>query len=132
MRKRPGALAPILAWALAVSSCTSVARLTNLPESSCRTTVESQLASVLVAEGETPDAATSLARDTLTILTLSDIGPRPFVVAAPSGTDYSFFVEKKKAGCILRLYGRQKGFVSYTNNMTYIASRALEGCACAE
>ena len=58
--------------------------------------------------------------------------PRPFLVASSSGTDYSFFVEKKKSGCILRLYGRQKGFVSYTNDLTYIDSRPLSGCACAE
>ena len=90
------------------------------------------MAAVLSAEGETSENATALARSATTMLTLGDLGPRPFLVAAPSGTDYSFFVEKTKSTCILRLYGRQKGFVSYTNNLTYIDSRPLPGCACAD
>ena len=41
-------------------------------------------------------------------------------------------IERKDDACLLRLYGRQKGFVSYTNNLTYIATRPLTACACAE
>ncbi len=63
---------------------------------------------------------------------LPDYGPRPFLVASPSGTDYTFFVQEKKPICLLRLYGRQKGFWSYTNNLTYIATRPLPNCACSE
>jgi hypothetical protein len=53
-------------------------------------------------------------------------------LAAPSGVDHSFFVERKGASCVLRLYGRQKGFVSYTNNLTYIATEPLAPCQCTE
>jgi hypothetical protein len=41
-------------------------------------------------------------------------------------------VEKKKDACLLRLYGRQKGFVSYTNDLTYIATEPLAPCECEE
>jgi hypothetical protein len=112
--------------------CTSVAQLTNLAESACQASFETEMAAVLSAEGETSENATGLAHSATMMLTLGDLGPRPFLVAAPSGTDYSFFVEKTKSTCILRLYGRQKGFVSYTNNLTYIDSRPLPGCACAD
>jgi hypothetical protein len=65
-------------------------------------------------------------------LTAYDLGPRPFAIAAPSGTDYRFFVQRKGEACVLNLYGRQKGFVSYTNNLTYIATQDLSDCTCAE
>jgi len=112
--------------------CTSVAEVTNLTESTCQVSFQAEMAAVLRAEGETPENATALSYSAITMLAPADFGPRPFLVAAPSGTDYSFFVEKTKKSCILRLYGRQKGFVSYTNNLTYIESRPLPGCSCAE
>ena len=122
---------PMLA-AVMVVSCTSVAQLTNLADASCQTSFETEMQTILSGQGETPENAAKLAHRAVTILTLGDLGPRPFLVAAPSGTDYSFFVEKTKSGCILRLYGREKGFVSYTNNLTYIDSRPLQGCSCSE
>ena len=115
-----------------VLSCTSVSQITNLSDDACRVSLETGLEGVLAAQGETPENASALANRAITVLALGNLGPRPFLVAAPSGTDYSFFVEKKKSGCILRLYGRQKGFVSYTNDLTYIDSRPLPGCRCAE
>ena len=126
-----GLLAIGAAWSMAIG-CTSVAQVTNLAESACQASFETEMAAVLSAEGETLENATGLAHSATMMLTLGDLGPRPFLVAAPSGTDYSFFVEKTKSSCILRLYGRQKGFVSYTNNLTYIDSRPLPGCSCAE
>jgi len=122
---------PLLAAAM-VSACTSVARLTNLADASCQASFETEMQTILGGQGETPENAAKLAQRAVTILKLGDLGPRPFLVAAPSGTDYSFFVEKTKSGCILRLYGREKGFVSYTNNLTYIDSRTLQGCSCSE
>jgi hypothetical protein len=130
-RAASGLLAIVAAGSMAIG-CTSVAQVTNLAESACQASFETEMAAVLSAEGETSENATALARSATTMLTLGDLGPRPFLVAAPSGTDYSFFVEKTKSSCILRLYGRQKGFVSYTNNLTYIDSRPLPGCSCAE
>ena len=52
------------------------------------------------------------------------------MVSAPSGTDYSLFVEPTDEGCLLRLCGRQKGFTSYTNNITWIETRPLPACRC--
>jgi stage V sporulation protein SpoVS len=114
------------------SGCVSVAKVTTLSEPGCHDRVATALATVLRNEGETPDAADRLAASTADALRAIDLGPRPFLVAAPSGVDYSFFVEKKGASCLLRLYGRQKGFVSYTNNISYIATEPLAPCACAE
>ena len=117
---------------LVVSGCTSVAQVTTLSDDHCRERLTTALTTVLKSEGETPEAATKLAESTTTTLQTVELGPRPFLIAAPSGVDYSFFVEKKGDSCLLRLYGRQKGFVSYTNNLTYIATEKLAPCQCAE
>jgi hypothetical protein len=122
----------IFAAAISMSACTSVSQITNLTDSACQTSFETELAAVLVRQGETPENATALVHHTVTILTLADLGPRPFLVSSSSGSDYSFFVERKKSGCMLRLYGRQRSFVRYTNNLTYIDSRQLRGCSCRE
>jgi len=74
----------------------------------------------------------ALASKTASALLVYDLGPRPFIVAAPSGADYRFFIERKKTTCVLTLYGRHKGFVSYTNNLTYMATEILPACTCAE
>ncbi len=117
---------------LASTACTSVAYLVDLGADPCAGSFQDQLASVLVEQGEKPEVATHLARQTRAALALQDRGPRPFLVSSPSGADYTFFVQRKHAGCLLRLYGRQKGFERYTNNLTYISTRALAGCNCAE
>lgn len=114
------------------TGCASVAKVTSLGDDACREAFTAAMTSVLVAQAEPPATATRLAQDVVATLTATDIGPRPFVVASPSGTDYAFFVEHTDGACVLRLYGRQKGFVSYTNNLTYIATRPLAPCRCAE
>lgn len=119
-------------WTVLLSGCTTVAQITTLSDESCRERVRGQLESVLVEEGEQPEMANRLAVNTTLVLATGSLGPRPFGVSSPSGTDYSFFVQRKGETCLLRLYGRQKGFTRYTNNLTYISTRALEGCACAE
>lgn len=117
---------------LLASGCVSVAKLTTLPDPGCRQRLETALAAVLQGQGEAPDEAARLAASATETLRAVDLGPRPFLVAAPSGVDYSFFVERKSAKCLLRLYGRQKGFVSYTNDLTYIATEPLAPCECAD
>ena len=125
-------LLTVLAAALFAGGCTTVAQVANLTDEKCSAAFESQLSSVLVEQGEKEDVASALAHRTFRILTSAELGPRPFLVSSSSGTDYTFFVQKKGERCLLRLYGRQKGFVSYTNNLTYIATRELSGCACQE
>jgi hypothetical protein len=120
------------AVALFFAGCTTIAQVSNLSEGQCDASFESQLSSILNEQGEKDEAATTLAHRTYLMLTRAELGPRPFLVASPSGTDYTFFIQKKRNHCLLRLYGRQKGFVSYTNNLTYIATRDLSGCACQE
>lgn len=118
--------------ALTLVSCATMAKVTNLSDESCRLSFTRQLSSMLSHEGETPDASEALASKAASALLTYDLGPRPFVVVAPSGTDYRFFVNHKGTDCVLTLYGRRKGFVSYTNNLTYIATEILPGCTCAE
>ncbi|HMZ54080.1 MAG TPA: hypothetical protein PKJ04_06755 [Nitrospira sp.] len=115
-----------------LSGCTTVAQITTLSDESCHRTVQGQLESILLEEGETPEVANRLAVNTTVVLATGSLGPRPFGVSSPSGADYSFFVQLKGDQCLLRLYGRRKGFTRYTNNLTYIATRSLNGCACAE
>jgi hypothetical protein len=126
---RFGAVAPIV---LLMLGCATVAKVTNLSDEPCKASFSRQLSSVLKAEGEKPEAADALATKTVSTLTTYDLGPRPFAIAAPSGTDYRFFVDRKGTDCVLTLYGRRKGFVSYTNNLTYIATEPLPDCTCAD
>lgn len=124
--------AALAAASLAVGACATIASVENAGVPECAGSLQSGLASILVAEGEKPEVAASLARDSVRTLSESDAGPRPFLVSSPSGADYELFVQKKRSACLLRLYATQKGFTRYTNNLTYIATRGLEGCACSE
>ena len=117
--------------ALTLAGCASVAQVTSLGEPSCRQVLERAFVTTLKAQGETDDVADRLASATIESLQYRGIGPRPFLVGSPSGYDYSFFVERKSDACLLRLYARQKGFVLYTNNLTYIATEPLAPCRCA-
>ncbi len=117
---------------LFVGSCTTVAQVTSLSDENCRYTFVDRMTSILVEQGEKPEVADKLAESTTTVLLTGSLGPRPFLVASPSGVDYCFFVEKKSSDCLLRLFSRQKGFTRYTNNLTYLATHSLTGCMCAE
>jgi hypothetical protein len=117
---------------LMTASCATVTKVTNLSEESCRTSFTDQLSAILAHEGEKPEAANALAGKTVSTLITYDLGPRPFAIAAPSGTDYRFFIDRKGTDCVLTLFGRRKGFVSYTNNLTYIATEILPDCTCAD
>lgn len=123
-------LTALIVWVL--EGCTKVAQVTTLADENCHHTVRDQLNAILLDEGEKPEIAKRLSVNTTTVLATGALGPRPFGVSSPSGADYSFFVERKSEECLLRLYGRRKGFTRYANNLTYIATRSLEGCACAE
>jgi hypothetical protein len=122
----------VLFVSVAVSGCTTVAALSNLDASECRGSFTNQLATVLTEQGENPATSARLADKTASALATGEYGPRPFRVASPSGTDYFFFLQRKGDACLLRLYGRQKGFVSYRNNLTYIATKTLPACQCTE
>jgi hypothetical protein len=117
---------------LVFSGCTTVAQVTTLSDQNCRRTFVDRMSSILVEEGERPEVAEKLTASTTTVLSTGSLGPRPFVVASPSGSDYGFFVEQKSSECLLRLFSRQKGFTRYSDNLTYIATRQLNGCMCAE
>lgn len=129
--RRALAAAALLTLA-AAAGCVSVAAITNADAPSCAGSFEQGLASILEGEGEKPDVAAVLARDSAAALSAGGVGPRPFLVSSPSGVDYELFVQKKPSKCLLRLYARQKGFSRYTNNVTYIATRVLSGCTCSE
>jgi hypothetical protein len=130
--KRALAVLPGLCCAAVLGGCTSVAQVTTLSEPSCGETVATALSRVLETQGESAPVAKQLAESTTLALRSGGWGPRPFLVASPSGVDYAFFVERDSSSCLLRLYGRQKGFVTYTNNLSYIATEPLAPCQCAE
>lgn len=126
---------PMLCGALSMAclcACATVARVTNLSSATCAAQMRQGLGEILVEQGESAQAGEALAQDATAGLGQGTRGPRPFLIASPSGSDYVFFVDKKTDGCLLRLYGRRHGFVSYTNNLTWIATRRLPGCECSE
>lgn len=109
-----------------------MATVTNVRDQPCRQNFASALSDILVEEGEELERAQKVVDHAETIGVVFDYGPRPFSVSSQSGTDYLFFVEQKSEECLLRLYGRQKGFTRYTNNLTYIRTKELPGCQCRE
>jgi hypothetical protein len=117
---------------LSVAGCTTVAQVTTLDDPACRGTTSASLAKILEAQGEGAPVAAQLSESATRALSTYVPGPRPFLVSSPSGADYAFFVQRDGDACLLRLYGKQKGFVSYTNNLTYIATEPLAACRCAE
>ncbi len=115
-----------------IGGCATVAQVTTLSDQNCRHKFVDRMSSILVEQGEKQEVADKLASSTTTVLLTRSLGPRPFLVASPSGADYGFFVEQKSSDCVLRLFSRQKGFTRYRNNLTYIATAPLTGCMCSE
>lgn len=115
---------------LLTGGCTTVGQVRNLEAPACRRSLESGVAQILLAQGENAGEAERLAQRTVSALDLSPDGPRPFALAANSGTDYHFIVQPTRTLCQLRLYGRVRGFTRVTNNLTWIESRPLVGCEC--
>ena len=114
-----------------LTGCVTVGQVTNLHEPSCSVHFSQAMSSILIAQGEQPEVADHLATQTVEMISTAGLGPRPFLIASPSGTDYEFFVQVTGQECLLRLYARQKGFTRYTNDITYIETRSLGGlCAC--
>lgn len=110
--------------------CVSVAKLTNLEDARCQDQFRQGIAKALEEEGETAEDARRLAERTAQSGHFEQYGPRPFMVVSPSGTDYTFFVEKKGPSCLLRLVEKQKGFTRKTNDVTYINTQPLADCQC--
>lgn len=125
-------VASVAASLVATAACTTVGQVTTLSDPACRDAVASGFTKILEAQDEKPPIAARLAESATRTLQEQDVGPRPFIVASPSGADYGFFVQAERDACLLRLYGRQKGFVSYTNNLTYIATQPLAACRCSQ
>jgi hypothetical protein len=125
---------PIWVWVLfgGAIGCTSMATVTNVRDQPCRQNFARALSEILVEEGEEPERAQKVVDHAAMIGSVFDYGPRPFSISSQSGTDYSFFVDKNGEECLLHLYGRQKGFSRYTNNLTYIRTKPLPGCECRE
>lgn len=120
--------AVLAAALLLLSGCATVAEV-DLSDPGCAETFRRQMVSILVEEGEKPEEAGEVAHRAATMLSYGVNGVRPFVVGSRT-TDYTFFVDRKKSGCLLRLLSRQRGFTRLTNDITYIASRPLSGCRC--
>ena len=121
-----------LAPSMLATGCASMAQVTTLADTACHAAFVEGMTTILISQHEDPALSGRLANDAAAALEGARRGPRPFLVASTSGADYAFFVQRDGDACLLRLYGRDKGFVSYTNNLTYIDTRPLAPCRCAE
>ena len=121
------AAAAVLLSAL-LAACATVGEV-DLSDEACAATFRRQIASILAGQGEEPDEAETMAQRAVVGMGFGP-GLRPFVVGSRT-TDYTFFVDRKKTGCLLRLLSRERGLVRYSNDVTYIDSRPLPGCRCA-
>jgi hypothetical protein len=113
-----------------------IARVTNLSDSACKDSFSQQVASALVKQGETMDAANEMSKDTVSALSYSRT-PQVFYAFSPSDLRYGFFVQNRKEGCVLRLYERQKKVLgdkkaTLTNSVNYFATGQLAGCSCSK
>lgn len=109
------------------------ARLTNLSDPACRRSLSAQVTSVLVKEGETRDAARTMATSLFEDLWYQ-VEPGPFYAVSPGGVRYGFFLEETEFGCVLHLYERHRMFgapdFSSTDTLDYLASRTVLYCTC--
>lgn len=123
-------LAPAAALSAALlASCATIGEV-DLSDEACAADFRGQIASILAAQGEKVEEADAIARRAVVDMAFGHVGLRPFVIGSRT-TDYTFFVQKKESGCLLRLLSRERGFTTYTNNVTYIDTRPLAGCRCA-
>ncbi len=83
----------------AALGCTSIAAVTNLRDQPCQQNSAMALSEILLAEGEEPARVQKIVDKADLLGSAFDYGPRPFVVSSQSGTDHSFFVEKKGEKC---------------------------------
>ena len=121
---RAGFAAALLLFA----GCATVAEV-DLSDPACAETFRRQLASILVDQGEPPEDAEAIAHRAATDVAFGGVGVRPFMVGSRT-TDYTFLVDRRKTGCLLRLVSRERGLGRYTNDVTFIATRPLQGCRC--
>jgi hypothetical protein len=128
MKLRVPGIVLLSSVALLPAGCATIGQI-DLSDEGCATDFRAQIVSILVEQGETPDVAAGLGQRAVEDVGFGEVGLRPFVVGSRT-TDYTFFVQKKKIGCLLRLLSRQRGFTRYTNDITYIASRTLTKCRC--
>lgn len=114
---------------LFAASCASVGQVANVDDPACRGSFSQAIGSILLAQGESREAA-----DRLAVQTLDELGPAglggQFSIESASGTQYFFFVEAKDGKCLLRLNERVRGSSRYLNNLTYIETRELPSCSC--
>jgi hypothetical protein len=106
-----------------------VARVTNLTDAACRSTLNSALEAALTRQGETPPDAAAMSTQAVDRLAKAT-RPGEFAVPGTSGVRYDFLVQYRRSGCLLRLYGREKGEGSVTNGVTFFDTRPLPGCSC--
>ena len=118
--------------AVAAAGCVTVAQVTTMSDATCGDAVAGAFRKILETQDERAAVAAQLAESATQGLRSRELGPQPFLVSSPSDADCAFFVQRDGEACLLRLYGRQKGVVSCTNNLTYIATGPLAACRCAE
>ena len=96
----------IWAWLLfgGALGCTTMATMTNVRDQPCRQNFSSALSEMLVEEGEETDRVQRLVENPDSVGSVFDYGPRPFSVSSRSGTDYSFFVGKRRGVLITPLW----------------------------
>lgn len=125
-------VALVLVALLAAGCGPTIARVANPAAPKCQESLRDAFALILVGQDEKVEVAEELADTATEYLTENELGPRPFIVSSPSGTDYAFFFddERNPSRCLLRLVSWRKGLVQYTNHVTYIATRPLPGCKC--
>jgi hypothetical protein len=117
------------ALAICLAGCATVGRV-DLSSPRCGDDLARQLGDVIFEQGESRLIADDLANGLTGDLSTGALSPVSFFADSPSGCQYGFAIHHTSEGCVLRLYYRKGPTSSVTNNLTYIATRALKECAC--
>jgi len=122
-----------VALAALTGACSpKVAKLTNPASPRCQETLRDAFEFVLLDQQEPPDEAAALGASAAGALAAVDLGASAFrLPSQATGVDYAFVFERDDASrCLLHLVAWQKGGLQYGNNVTFLETRALNGCRC--
>ena len=126
---RPGPILYGAAIAISLAGCATVGRV-DLSSPRCGDDLARQLGDVIFEQGESRLIADDLANGLTGDLSTGALSPISFFADSPSGCQYGFAIHHTSEGCVLRLYYRKRPTSTVTNNLTYIATRALKECTC--
>jgi hypothetical protein len=108
------------------------ASIQNMNNTECRSSLETALISILIEENEKKpsEADMMIFKPKIQKFIAGTFDSQKGFGFSLSGTTYQFMFDESKGTCILNLYQKSSGNTKYTNRVTYINSKEVQGCYC--